>query len=289
MADCRLLNAESDSEKYTYQLKWKQGLILSFLIHLCLLISFLHQVKKPEIQKVLNVSLEKLNLPKPKQQIVTPSEKNNQKIPEENSRLSDLDNVVKSESIKRGDSLTIKEPVKKEITLPDKQRGDFLKEQTSQNLAKALSSISGSPDHLPDIKDGEITLLNTKASVYAVFVRRVAIQVFNQLKQSARYGITYNEVSSMQNPATITATLDANGKLLHADIAEKSSSQAFNKILLDSVKNKASDPHPPPAALNANNQYIFIFQSIMQSQRVRSPSPQGYSERRWIMLRVGLE
>src|SRR5690606_20546577 len=41
---------------------------------------------------------------------------------------------------------------------------------------------SGAPDHLPSLPDGDITLLNTKANQFAVFVRRVATQVFGELR-----------------------------------------------------------------------------------------------------------
>ena len=43
---------------------------------------------------------------------------------------------------------------------------------------------SGSTDYLPNLPDGDITLLNTKADHFAVFVRRVAARVFAALRSS---------------------------------------------------------------------------------------------------------
>jgi hypothetical protein len=52
--------------------------------------------------------------------------------------------------------------------------------------------FSGSNDYLPNVQDGDITLLNAKADKFAVFVRRVAIRIFNLLKQ---YGWEYLRAS----------------------------------------------------------------------------------------------
>ena len=44
--------------------------------------------------------------------------------------------------------------------------------------------LQGNADFLPNLPDGDITMLNTKANRFAVFVRRVATQVFGQLRTS---------------------------------------------------------------------------------------------------------
>jgi hypothetical protein len=48
----------------------------------------------------------------------------------------------------------------------------------------------GSLDYLPDVREGDITLLNTKAEMFAPFVRRVALRVFQNFWISLKKDIT---------------------------------------------------------------------------------------------------
>ncbi len=167
-----------------------------------------------------------------------------------------------------------------------------LQTKTQNNLNSALAGNlfagqGGSPDLLPNVREGEITLLNTKASKYAVFVRRVALQVFNELKNRAWKQLNFEEIQSIIGNATVIAKLDPKGNLLSAQLISNSGSKIFNDLIYLAVKDKARDPHPPESAL-VDGQFHFVFQTKMTS--AMSPGRNGgYSERRWLVLSVGLE
>ena len=307
------------------------ALILSIFLHLFLFTALSLNIKRDFIApKVITISLDD-SFESPKSQIVSPSAIQNKIEPLKTRLLSDENNSVLEESIKRGELVEEQEAIDKNINkgvtkqnkiqAPAKPTDpkinkdlnmskdtetldlekDFLKlteqkkyeQETTTNLANALaggSSInrqSGTPDLIPSIRDGEITLLNTKASKYAVFVRRVATQVFNNLKSESWSSLTYNEISKIKNTAVIEAILDNNGKLKKISLKEDSNSIFFNNALEKSVNKGANDPHPPASALTANNEFIFIFQAKILSQLGTSPNGVP-SERRWLILRVGL-
>ena len=46
---------------------------------------------------------------------------------------------------------------------------------------QVTSNRPGALDFLPDVREGDITLLNTKAELFSPFVRRVAVRVFGHL------------------------------------------------------------------------------------------------------------
>jgi hypothetical protein len=71
---------------------------------------------------------------------------------------------------------------------------------TSQGTSQALAALSrpelwadpgqrGTPDYLPDVKQGNFTLLNTKADRFAPFVRRVGMRVFQSFSMEFKQRI----------------------------------------------------------------------------------------------------
>lgn len=152
----------------------------------------------------------------------------------------------------------------------------------------------GSLDHLPNVTDGDITLLNAKADKFAVFVRRVAIRVFNLLKQYGWDYLSARDFISLNRFSTIRATMDPSGKFVSLSIEASSGNTGFDRILERSVSEGASDPNPPAAAKAADGNYRFIFQARSWSETYpggRAPTgrPIPPQERRWLMLQTGLE
>lgn len=149
---------------------------------------------------------------------------------------------------------------------------------------------AGSADFMPNLPDGDITLLNEKADQFAVFVRRVASQVFSELRSSGWERLSAADVRAIQNFSTVRATLSLSGKLVKVELLEASGSSQFDTVLQEAIGKGASDPHPPPEAARADGQIAFIFKSkswvkLRPGSNPRSPLTEG----RWLLLATGLE
>jgi hypothetical protein len=147
------------------------------------------------------------------------------------------------------------------------------------------SLAAGSSDLLTNVPDGDITLLNEKADRYAVFVRRVALQVFGALRRSSWTTIPPHEVSAVSRFVRVRAVLSPQGKLLRSELLDGSGSFLFDDLLKDAVEHGASDQNPPREAATTDGNFHFLFLARMWSRR----SANNVSEQRWIVLGTGLE
>lgn len=146
---------------------------------------------------------------------------------------------------------------------------------------------SGSSDYLPSLPDGDLTMLNTKASHFAVFVRRVATRVFGEMRAQGWESISRQDLASISDNVEAEAIMSLSGQLISAKITQTSGSERFDRLLLMSIKAGLPDQNPPAAAVYADNQIHFIFQSRSWSKLVGSRNG-GMSERRWLLLGSGL-
>jgi hypothetical protein len=148
---------------------------------------------------------------------------------------------------------------------------------------------AGINDHLPSLPDGDITLLNAKANTYAGFVRRVAIQVFGQLKSKGWERLNAAELKALSDFATVEAVLSPQGDLIRTVIISSSGSTSFDTVVNQSAAAGARDPNPPPGARASDGLIHFVFKARSWSQvgvNARNGLP---SERRWLLLATGLE
>jgi hypothetical protein len=148
---------------------------------------------------------------------------------------------------------------------------------------------SGSSDYLPTLPDGDITLLNAKASQYAVFVRRVATQVFTELRTQGWEMLSGSDIRAATRFAVVEATLSPKGALLNVTLHSGSGSQRFDSLLQSAAKSGARDSNPPVGALAADGNIHFIFQAQSWVDLVPAPRSGVLSERRWLLLATGLE
>lgn len=147
----------------------------------------------------------------------------------------------------------------------------------------------GINDHLPNLPDGDITLLNAKANTYAGFVRRVAVQVFAQLRVQGWEKISAQQLQRLGDFTTIEAVLSPDGKFIRASIVGLSGSDAFDSVVNTSVSQGASDPNPPEGARAKDGLIHFIFRARSWSQIGISRRSGAPTENRWILLATGLE
>ena len=166
----------------------------------------------------------------------------------------------------------------------DKQR--IMRFQQSEPFKKSfMASLRlGSPDYLPEIQDGDVTLLNAKADHFAVFVRRVAIQVFGAIRSAGWQEMHYSEVQRIREFATVEAVMSLNGKLLEVKIIDSSGSTVFDALARRSAERGTWDQNPPADAAADDHKIHFIFKARSWVRQGAS----GIGEQRWLLLGTGL-
>jgi hypothetical protein len=130
----------------------------------------------------------------------------------------------------------------------------------------SLPGPLGTPDFLPDIRQGGLTLLNTKAHRFAPFVRRVALRVFQHLIIHQRKQLKLDDVIAAREMVTVQAKLDTQGNLKKLLIQTRSGSYAVDASLLEACKQGAWDENPPPEAVAEDGFINFIFRSDITPQ-----------------------
>lgn len=153
----------------------------------------------------------------------------------------------------------------------------------------AFLGSRGSVDFLPNLPDGDITLLNTKANKFAVFVRRVATQVFGQLRAQGWESLRATDIGAIRDYSVVRAVLSPKGDLLRIEAEGQSGSQFFDEVLLNATRKGARDPNPPKDAVASDGNYHFIFKAKSWSRPAVSARSGFPVERRWLLLATGLE
>jgi TonB family protein len=146
----------------------------------------------------------------------------------------------------------------------------------------------GTPDYLPNLPDGDLTLLNAKANKYAVFVRRVALQVFGEMQRSGWQRLSMKDLQLLTSSTMVEAVLSLEGKLLSVSIREVSGNPRYDESLKQAVKTAARDPHPPASAVAEDGNIHLIFSSRTWVEAGVNGRTQAPMERRWLLLATGL-
>jgi hypothetical protein len=281
---------------------------ISLLAHLLALSLFVTTEKAPLIFET-EIVLEPQIIPP--RQIVSPSE--NREAPKEDTKkISDHDSQAEKETIKRGEtskaspsrqesphtaprkSVVQNEPKSEPVSSNRPTREITTLRLSHDKLFKSLSAenkpslTSGVQDFMPSIPDGEITMLNAKADKFATFVRRVAEQVFSQIKSGGFLGLSIADLQKIETPVRFKAILSPQGELLRVESIFSSKVSSFDEIVKKAVTKGARDPNPPREALAADGNFHFIFQSEAKGWIQETPRG-GRNERRWLLLSTGLE
>ena len=150
-----------------------------------------------------------------------------------------------------------------------------------------FGGMRGSFDALPDVAQGNLTMLNTKADRFAPFVRRVGTRVFQNLLIYQRQNLEASDIIAASDIVTARVTLDASGKLKNLEVDEHSGSMAVDQTLIDALRQAAFDDNPPKSAANEKGEYEFIFQAQLLAgvgPGARGPELRTVESR----LRIGL-
>ncbi len=130
----------------------------------------------------------------------------------------------------------------------------------------SLPGPTGTPDHLPDVQQGKMTFLNTKAHRFAPFVRRVAQRVFQHLVISQRRNLQLDDVVAARDWVTIEAKLTVDGELTGLVLRSRSGSYSIDESLLNACQQGAWDQNPPSNAQAEDGFIHFIFRSEINAQ-----------------------
>lgn len=172
---------------------------------------------------------------------------------------------------------------------PQKSLSDYQAFSRPPGSGAAFFGSAGISDHLPNLPDGDITLLNAKANIYASFVRRVAIQVFTQLRSQGWESLSAAQIRQLSGFATVEAVLSPDGKFMRAKLVESSGSESFDIVLHTSASRGSGDPNPPPGAQAKDGLIHFIFKARSWSQVGMNRRTGAPVEQRWLLLATGLE
>ncbi len=135
-----------------------------------------------------------------------------------------------------------------------------------QQSPLSLPGPRGTPDHLPDVRRGNMTFLNTKAHRFAPFVRRVAQRVFEHLVIDQRRNLKLDDVIAARDWVTIEAKLSVDGDLVGLVLRSRSGSYSIDESLMNACEQGAWDQNPPPEAQAEDGLIHFIFRSDINAQ-----------------------
>ncbi len=296
----------------------------------------------------------------PKQQIVTPPDAGVEKPPPDTAFLSDRDNTVDQQSVRRGEG-PVDKPEEAKVdeaataekiaeakakpkaakakaskpapvaprsasrakphertevaSLPKLDKlfplpGEFaagrpLERDTSEseepaaprNLLRggrqAFAISPGVSDYLPTVREGDITLLNTKAERFAPFVRRVAARVFQhleiQLKRAAR---SAGNGSAGREYAVVEAVMNKRGELVNARLVERETNTqmtVYKQLLTAARPEVFFDANPPAGAEAADGNIHFVLLVDLMVQVAADPRTGHASTGYYGMAGVGLD
>lgn len=193
-------------------------------------------------------------------------------------------------------------------TLSQKFGEEMVQPDSSKNVSSAAASLDqsyhpfsraagsgaailgqfGTNDYLPNLPDGDITLLNAKANQFAVFVSRVATKVFAALRQAGWDRLSAGDVYAIRDLSKVRAIMSQSGELLKVELIDSSGSSRFDEIVISAVRSGVADKNPPKEALlpDGNIHFIFASRSWVRGAIGRQGAP---IERRWLLLGTGLE
>ncbi|MEA2626156.1 MAG: hypothetical protein QOD06_2201 [Candidatus Binatota bacterium] len=118
----------------------------------------------------------------------------------------------------------------------------------------------GIPDYLPDVRSGRFTLLNTKADLFAPFVRRVGLRVFQTFSMTFKRQILSGEVPQGKEKVEIEAIMTPDGRRVQVYLRDRSGNLSTDRVLLGTLSDEIFfDENPPRGALADDGRIHFVF------------------------------
>jgi hypothetical protein len=147
-----------------------------------------------------------------------------------------------------------------------------LQSRGSDGIWIPASGPTGTLDFLPDVREGDITLLNTKAEVFAPFVRRVAIRVFQNFLILLKHDLFASGLPTAEM-VEAEAVMSPAGEMIGFNVSQRSAriALASDRRLQQACNEGFFDRNPPPGARAKDGNIHFVFHSAIES----APTPRG--------------
>ena len=210
----------------------------------------------------------------------------------DNNTLTKTLNITKSSTEQKNKNPDFKESLDSLLRKSDASASIYRPFSRPSGTGAAFYSgggTSGTPDFLPNLPDGDLTLLNAKADKYATFVRRVALQVFSAIRKNGWENLQEKDINQINDYSTYKAIMDLSGNLVKVIPVTNSGSNGFNRIVYTSINEGVKDSNPPKDAVSDNGNIVFIFRSKTWSGTGVAGRTGALFERRWLLLETGLE
>ena len=118
----------------------------------------------------------------------------------------------------------------------------------------------GTLDVLPEIRQGKFTLLNTKADLFAPFVRRVGLRVFQTFSMDFKRMIFAGSVPQGKEKLEIEAVMSKDGRRLEVALKRRDGNLSSDRVMLATINDQIFfDENPPPGAVAADGRIHFVF------------------------------
>ena len=118
----------------------------------------------------------------------------------------------------------------------------------------------GTPDYLPDVRQGNFTLLNTKADRFAPFVRRVGLRVFQTFSMEFKQQIYAGNVPQGRDNVEVEAVMSADGHRIQVYLKQRSGNLSTDRVLLGTLNDQIFfDQNPPAKAVAEDGKIHFVF------------------------------
>jgi outer membrane biosynthesis protein TonB len=118
----------------------------------------------------------------------------------------------------------------------------------------------GTPDYLPDVRQGNFTLLNTKADRFAPFVRRVGLRVFQSFSMEFKQQIFAGNVPQGRDNVEVEAVMSRDGRRVEVYLKQRSGNLSSDRVLLGTLNdNIFFDENPPAQAVAEDGRIHFVF------------------------------
>jgi hypothetical protein len=127
------------------------------------------------------------------------------------------------------------------------------------------TSLRGTLDYLPDVQPGHLTLLNTKADLFAPFVRRVMTRVFQNMLILLRRAAP--SIRGGRERVQAEAVMDRNGNMIGITIQDRSTTMAIglDRMLREACEAAFFDRNPPPGAESDDGRIHFVLETVIEA------------------------
>jgi hypothetical protein len=118
----------------------------------------------------------------------------------------------------------------------------------------------GAPDYLPNVREGNLTMLNAKADRFAPFVRRVGLRVFQGFSMEFKSQILSGAVPAGKDNVQVEAVMSRDGKRTDVYLRQHNGDLSADRVLLGNLNDKIFfDENPPAEAVAADGRIHFVF------------------------------